>query len=120
MIDHVNLGVADVAASRAFYERALAPLGYAVIMDMPWGVGLGRDGKPDLFVSDRPPSGPMHLAFAAEDRAAVDAFHEAALAAGASDNGAPGLRPQYHPSYYGAFAIDPDGNNVEAVSHRPE
>ena len=119
MIDHVNLGVADVAASRAFYERALAPLGYAVLMDTAWGVGLGRNGKPDLFVSDRPPSGPLHLAFAADDRATVDAFHEAAVAAGAQDNGAPGLRPQYHPSYYGAFVLDPDGNNVEAVTHRP-
>jgi catechol 2,3-dioxygenase-like lactoylglutathione lyase family enzyme len=120
VIDHVNIGVADVAASRAFYERALAPLGYAVLMDMPWGVGLGRDGKPDLFVSDRPPSGPLHLAFAAEDRATVDAFHAAALGAGGDENGKPGLRPQYHPSYYGAFVLDPDGNNVEAVSHRPE
>ena len=117
MIDHVNIGVADVATSRAFYERALAPLGYAVLMDSPWGVGLGRDGKPDLFVSNRPPSGPLHLAIAADDRAGVEAFHAAALAAGGTDNGAPGLRPQYHPSYYGAFVLDPDGNNVEAVFH---
>jgi catechol 2,3-dioxygenase-like lactoylglutathione lyase family enzyme len=120
VIDHVNIGVADLAASRAFYEAALAPLGCALLMDRPYGVGLGRDGKPSFWISDRPPSGPLHLAFASPDRAAVDAFHAAAVAAGGRDNGAPGLRPQYHPTYYGAFVLDPDGNNVEAVTHRPE
>jgi catechol 2,3-dioxygenase-like lactoylglutathione lyase family enzyme len=120
VIDHVNIGVSDLAASRAFYERALAPLGYAVLMEMPYGIGLGKDGKPDLWISnDRPVSGPLHVALAAPDRATVDAFHREALAAGGRDNGAPGLRP-YHPTYYGAFALDPDGNNVEAVSHRPQ
>jgi catechol 2,3-dioxygenase-like lactoylglutathione lyase family enzyme len=120
VIDHINIGAADVATSRAFYERALAPLGYAVIFDMPDGVGMGKDGKPDFFVSNRPSSAPLHIAFAAPDRATVDAFHRAALEAGGRDNGAPGLRPQYHPTYYGAFALDPEGNNVEAVCHRPE
>ena len=117
MIDHLNIGVTDVAASRSFYERALAPLGYVVIMDRPYGVGLGKDGKPDFWVSDRPSSAPLHVAFASPDRATVDAFHRAALAAGGRDNGPPGLRPHYHPEYYGAFVLDPDGNNVEAVSH---
>ena len=119
MIDHVNLGTADVAASRAFYERALAPLGYAVLMEAPYGVGFGKDGKPDFWISDRPSSAPLHVAFASPDRATVDAFHAAALAAGGRDNGPPGLR-SYHPSYYGAFVLDPEGNNVEAVTHRPE
>lgn len=120
MLDHINIGVADLAASRAFYERALAPLGYEPLMEGPWGVGFGRDGKPDFWISDRPAAGPLHIAFAAPDRATVDAFHREALAAGGPDNGPPGLRPQYHPSYYGAFVLDPDGNNVEAVTHRPE
>jgi catechol 2,3-dioxygenase-like lactoylglutathione lyase family enzyme len=120
VIDHVNIGVADLAASRAFYERALAPLGYVALMERPYGVGFGRDGKPDFWVSDRPTSAPLHVAFAAPDRATVDAFHGAALAAGGRDNGAPGLRPQYHESYYGAFVLDPEGNNVEAVTHGVE
>jgi len=120
MIDHLNIGVADVAASRAFYERALAPLGYTVLLQREYGVGLGRDGMPDFWISDRPPSGPLHVAFAAADRASVDAFHRAALAAGGAENGPPGPRPHYHGGYYGAFVLDPDGNNVEAVSHQPE
>ena len=120
MIDHLNLGVADLAVSRAFYEQALAPLGYAILMERTYGVGFGRDGKPDFWISDRPSSAPLHVAFAASDRATVDAFHAAALTAGGRDNGPPGLRPQYHPNYYGAFALDPEGNNVEAVSHRAE
>ena len=117
MIDHVNLGVRDVDASRAFYEQALAPLGITVLMDFEGSVGLGRDGMPAFWISDREPSGPLHLAFSAPDRATVDAFHEAALAAGGTDNGRPGLRPHYHASYYGAFVLDPDGNNIEAVTH---
>ena len=118
MIDHLNIGVADLAAARAFSIPALAPLGYAVIMDREWGVGLGQDGKPDFWISDRPSSAPLHVAFAAPDRATVDAFHAAALAAGGRDNGGPGIRAQYHPHYYGAFALDPEGNNIEAVTHR--
>ena len=121
MIDHVNIGVADLAASRAFYEQALAPLGYRVLMAFPGTVGFGGDdGKPDFWISDRPSSAPLHVAFLSPDRATVDAFHSAALAAGGSDNGPPGPRPQYHASYYGAVALDPEGNNVEAVIHRPE
>ena len=120
MIDHINIGVSDVPASRIFYERALAPLGYVALIEAPDRVGLGRDGKPDFWISDRPSSAPLHVAFAAPDRATVDAFHEAALAAGGRDNGPAGLRPEYHASYYGAFVLDPDGNNVEAVTHRPE
>lgn len=120
MIDHLNIGVGEVAASRAFYERALAPLGYVVVMEMAYGVGFGREGKPDFWISDRPTPAPIHVAFASPDRATVEAFHREALAAGGRDNGAPGLRPEYHPSYYGAFVLDPDGNNAEAVTHRPE
>jgi catechol 2,3-dioxygenase-like lactoylglutathione lyase family enzyme len=120
VIDHLNIGVSDVAASRAFYAQALAPLGYEAIIDGPAGTGFGADGKPDFWVSDRPLSAPLHVAFASPDRATVDAFHAAALSAGGRDNGGPGLRTQYHASYYGAFVFDPDGNNVEAVTHRPE
>lgn len=128
MIDHIGLGVADIARSRAFYERALAPLGYAVVMevtpDQTGGtthVGFGVPGKPDFWIGDAGrPVGPAHVAFAAADRSVVDAFHEAALAAGGEDNGPPGLRPHYHPGYYGAFVLDPDGHNIEAVCHRPE
>jgi catechol 2,3-dioxygenase-like lactoylglutathione lyase family enzyme len=120
MIDHIILGVDDVQTSRAFYERALAPLGMEVVMAMPGGAGFGADGKPWFWVSDREESGPVHVAFASPDRAGVDAFYEAALAAGGRDNGRPGLRLHYHPSYYGAFVYDPDGNNIEAVCHRPE
>jgi catechol 2,3-dioxygenase-like lactoylglutathione lyase family enzyme len=120
VIDHLILGVDDIEASKAFYERSLAPLGMEVVLAMPGGAGFGRDGKPVFWVADREPSGPVHVAFACPDRATVDAFHAAALAAGGRDNGAPGLRPHYHASYYGAFVYDPDGNNVEAVCHRPE
>ena len=120
MIDHVGLGVSDLGASRAFYEQALRPLGYALLMPFDDAAGFGVDGKPDFWVYvDRPLSGPVHVALASPDRATVDAFHAAGLAAGGRDNGAPGLRPQYHASYYGAFVLDPDGNNIEAVCHRP-
>jgi catechol 2,3-dioxygenase-like lactoylglutathione lyase family enzyme len=119
VLDHVILGVADVERSRAFYERALAPLGMEVVMAMPGGAGFGANGKPVFWVAAREPSGPVHVAFSSADRAGVDAFHAAALAAGGRDNGAPGVRVHYHPSYYGAFVLDPDGNNVEAVCHRP-
>ncbi len=121
MFDHVGLNVRDYAASRAFYEQALAPLGYRVVMAFDeWQVaGFGTDDKPEFWVSRREPyTTGTHVAFACSDRAAVDAFHAAALSAGGTDNGAPGLREHYHPTYYGAFALDPDGNNVEAVCHR--
>lgn len=120
MFDHVGFRVGNLEASRNFYLAALAPLGVGVAMEGPYGVGLGRGGKPSLWLSQgEPPSSPLHIAFAAKNRAEVDAFHAAALAAGGKDNGAPGLRPHYHPNYYGAFAIDPDGHNIEAVCHSP-
>ncbi len=125
MLDHVGIEVADFDRSRAFYEAALAPLGIGPVMEpMPQAVGFGAEVgggvKPFFWVMARgrtPVSG-AHLAFAAEGRDAVDGFHAAALGAGGSDNGAPGPRPIYHPHYYGAFVLDPDGNNVEAVCHR--
>lgn len=121
MFDHIGFVVKDVKASRKFYAAALAPLGVGVAMEFAGNVAFGRDGKPQLWLTqgDRPAL-PMHLAFQARNRAEVDAFHAAALQAGARDNGAPGLRPHYHPNYYGAFAIDPDGHNIEAVCHSPE
>ncbi len=118
MIDHLTLIVQSVPRSRDFYTRALEPLGYTVQMDLGATCGLGP-GKPVLWLASGERSTPMHLAFAARTRAAVDAFHEAALRAGGKDNGGPGVREHYHPSYYGAFAIDPDGHNVEAVCHEP-
>jgi catechol 2,3-dioxygenase-like lactoylglutathione lyase family enzyme len=121
MIDHVSVKTSDRQASRRFYERALAPLGYEVLREYHDGqvVGMGIGGKPDFWFSAGESSGPIHLAFSASDRAAVDAFHAAALAAGGKDNGAPGLRIEYHAGYYGAFVFDPDGNNVEPVFHDP-
>jgi catechol 2,3-dioxygenase-like lactoylglutathione lyase family enzyme len=118
MFDHIGFRVRDLEASRKFYLAALAPLGVGLAMEGPNGVGLGRGGKPSLWLSQgEPPVSPLHIAFTAKNRAEVDAFHAAALAAGAKDNGAPGLRPHYHPNYYGSFAIDPDGHNIEAVCH---
>ena len=120
MFDHVGLNVRDYAASRAFYERALAPLGYGIVMafDEHKAAGFGADGKPQLWIVEREPFGTgTHVAFSCTDRATVDAFHEAALDAGGLDNGAPGMRKQYHPTYYGAFVHDLDGNNLEAVCH---
>lgn len=119
MIDHVGLEVADLAASRAFYAAALAPLGYQLLMEFEGVCGFGKGGKPDLWIAAGTPSPSLHVALRAEDRAQVDAFHAAALVAGGQDNGAPGLRPQYHEHYYGAFALDPDGHNIEAVCHDP-
>lgn len=128
MIDHIGIGAGDFDASRRFYEAALAPLGVSVMMEVTpeesggyHGVGLGRDGKPFFWVGNGGQRGAgMHVAFAAATRAEVDAFHAAAMAAGGRDNGAPGLRPDYHPNYYGAFIFDPDGINVEAVCHTRE
>ncbi|HYH61671.1 MAG TPA: VOC family protein [Solirubrobacterales bacterium] len=122
MIDHININVSDFDGARAFYTQALAPLGVEVIMEFPGTAGLGNAGKPDLWISERDePSAPIHVAISAPDRDTVDAFHAAAIEAGGTDNGAPGPRPQYHENYYGAFVLDPDGNNVEAVCHlKPE
>ena len=129
MIDHVGFPVSDYQRSKVFYSEALAPLGYSLIMEVSGehteskypAAGFGADGKPDFWIGGEGGlRGILHVAIAAEDCAAVDAFHRAALAAGGKDNGAPGLRPQYHPSYYGAFVLDPDGHNVEAVCHAPD
>jgi catechol 2,3-dioxygenase-like lactoylglutathione lyase family enzyme len=120
VIDHVGLGVSDLEASKAFYLRALEPLGYRLLMERDGSAGFGHDGKPDFWIHvNRPLSGPTHIALASADRATVQAFHAAALAAGGTDNGPPGPRPQYHEQYYGAFVLDPDGNNIEVVCHRP-
>ncbi len=128
MLDHIGLRVSDYAKSRAFYDKALAPLGVGVVMAITAeqtggayeGAGYGPPNKPYFWVqrADAPHTG-LHVAFAAKDRATVDAFYKAAMAAGGKDNGAPGLRPHYHPNYYGAFVFDPDGNNIEAVCHTP-
>ncbi|HVQ08712.1 MAG TPA: VOC family protein [Allosphingosinicella sp.] len=129
MLDHVGVAVADAERSRRFYEQALAPLGIVLIMSVTpeqtesggRAHGFGSDGKPYFWVGDNEAVGEgTHVAFAASTRAEVRAFHQAALAAGGRDNGAPGLRPHYHPDYYGAFVLDPDGINVEAVCHRAE
>lgn len=126
MIDHIGLAVSDLTRARTFYEGALAPLGITLQMEvteeMTGGhgahLGFGVPDNPLFWIgSSRTPSTGVHVAFAAKDSAMVDAFYAAALAAGGRDNGAPGLRPEYHPGYYGAFVLDPDGNNIEAVFH---
>lgn len=121
MLDHVGIAVADYERSRAFYEKALAPLGYTLLMEFSEAAaGFGKDDKPSFFLEKHgePVQGRLHIAFAAESRADVDAFHAAALEAGGTDNGAPGLR-WYHANYYGGYVLDPDGHNVEAVCHLP-
>jgi catechol 2,3-dioxygenase-like lactoylglutathione lyase family enzyme len=121
MIDHVTANVTDFAQAKGFYEQTLAPLGYSVQMEFEGAAGFGTgEGIPDFWISSSPERGATHVAISAKDRAAVDAFYEASTAAGGKDNGAPGLRPQYHENYYAAYVHDPDGNNLEAVCHRPE
>jgi catechol 2,3-dioxygenase-like lactoylglutathione lyase family enzyme len=124
MIDHVGIPVSDYARAKAFYEKALAPLGYDVLMEVrqerhdALAAGFGRDGNADFWIGGEGGLAmSVHIAFLAADRAAVDAFHRAALAAGGRDNGPPGLRPQYEANYYAAFVLDPDGHNIEAVCH---
>lgn len=125
MIDHTGIYVHDLAASRAFYEAALAPLGYGVRVSLPDAVGFGAlqpapgdDPGGDFWLTRATPMAPRsHIAFRAQSRAQVDAFHHAALQAGGRDNGPPGLRPHYHAHYYAAFVHDPDGYNIEAVFH---
>lgn len=127
MIDHTGINVSNPARSREFYDRALAPLGYKQLMQVPTEhtggvvvVGYGEPGKPDFWLNEGAPQTPRHhIAFRAASREAVDAFYAAALAAGGTDNGPPGPRPFYHPDYYGAFVRDPDGYNIEAVCHTP-
>ncbi|QOT76539.1 VOC family protein [Cupriavidus basilensis] len=128
MIDHTGVVVSDFAKSRAFYTAALAALGFIKNMELPASVtghtdvaGFGPPEKPEFWISNGTPNQPpLHIAFRADSRAQVDAYYKAALAAGGRDNGAPGLRPHYHPNYYGAFVLDPDGHNIEAVCHAPE
>jgi catechol 2,3-dioxygenase-like lactoylglutathione lyase family enzyme len=126
MLDHAGFPVSDYARSKAFYLQALAPLGYALVMEVQQhendapAAGFGANGKPDLWIGGEGGlQRPIHIAIAAQDRAAVDAFYRAAIAAGGKDNGALGLRPHYHPNYYAAFVLDPDGHNIEAVCHTP-
>ena len=129
MLDHVGFAVDDAEQSKKFYEQALAPLGISLIMSVTpeqteaggTAHGFGSDGKPFFWVGDNERVGEgTHVAFAVDSRAQVHAFYEAALAAGGRDNGAPGLRPHYHPNYFAAFVFDPDGINIEAVCHRPK
>jgi catechol 2,3-dioxygenase-like lactoylglutathione lyase family enzyme len=127
MIDHTGISVTDFDKAKAFYDKAFAPLGASLLYMVPpqatGGIkvgGYGRD-RPVFWLHEAKEVGPgRHYAFSANSRAEVDAFYAAAIAAGGRDNGAPGLRPHYHPDYYGAFVLDLDGNNVEAVCHRPE
>jgi catechol 2,3-dioxygenase-like lactoylglutathione lyase family enzyme len=124
MLDHIGVEVSDFEASRAFYEKALEPLGIGLLMEFEGvGAGFGKDlghgPKPFFWIGERgrPAVSGAHVAFGVRSTEEVDAFHAAALAAGGTDNGAPGPRPIYHPGYYGAFVLDPDGNNVEAVCY---
>jgi catechol 2,3-dioxygenase-like lactoylglutathione lyase family enzyme len=123
MIDHVGFSVSDYGRAKAFYEKALAPLGYALIMEVTAqetgqpAAGFGSDGKPDFWIGGEGRlEKPVHVAIVATTRPAVDAFYQAARAAGGRDHGPPGLRPHYHPNYDAAFVLDPDGHNIEAVS----
>ena len=121
ILDHIGLSVSDCERSKAFFSKALAPLGISLVMETHGWVGFGRAGVPQFWFGEGGEAHkPMHIAFAAENRAQVRAFYEAALEAGGQDNGPPGIRAIYHPHYYGAFVIGPDGHNVEAVCHRPE
>jgi len=123
MIDHIGIRVSDLGTSVEFYTKALAPLGYALVMrNDEWGIaGFGIDGKPDFWISFQREATAkiegIHVAFAASRRSIVDEFYQTAMAAGATDNGPPGPRPMYHENYYGGFVRDPDGHNIEAVCH---
>jgi catechol 2,3-dioxygenase-like lactoylglutathione lyase family enzyme len=127
MIDHTGVSVSDFRRSLEFYRKALAPLGYVLMAELPkeatGGIGvagLGVPPKPDFWVAEGAPNKPhVHIAFRASSRALVDAFYKAGLAAGGRDNGPPGIRAHYHPDYYGAFVLDPDGHNIEACCHDP-
>jgi catechol 2,3-dioxygenase-like lactoylglutathione lyase family enzyme len=121
MIDHVSLKVKDFKKSLAFYAKSLGPLGYKVLSEGEGYAGLGAGESSELWISlGEPPKPGVHLAFQSQKRASVDRFHAEALKAGGRDNGKPGIRKDYHPNYYGAFAFDPDGNNIEAVCHDPK
>lgn len=120
MLDHVTLKVTNLKRSKKFYSAALEPLGYAVVMDFPEACGFGAEGKADFWIAQAESTTPTHVAFASPTRQRVHAFHEAALKAGGSDNGPPGVRAEYHPHYFGAFVYDPDNHNIEAVVHKAE
>ncbi len=121
IIDHIGLAVSNAEKSQAFYAAALAPLGISKIMEFDGWAGFGRQGKSEFWFGEGGPAQhPMHIAFTAENRQQVRDFYDAAIAVGGKDNGAPGLREEYHPTYYGAFVIDLDGHNIEAVCHAPE
>ena len=121
MIDHVTATVGDVESAKDFYSKALEPLGYKLAMEFPSAAGFGStEGIPDFWITTDDARGAAHIAFTAPNRAAVDAFYEAAVSAGGKDNGGPGIRAHYHENYYAAFVHDADGNNIEAVTHRPE
>jgi catechol 2,3-dioxygenase-like lactoylglutathione lyase family enzyme len=123
MIDHLGIGVIDLGRSKSFYEKALAPLGIGLMYEPPGGdaAGFGADGQPFFWIGAAlEPGAPIHVAFMAESRGLVDAFYAAAIVAGGRDNGPPGIREHYHPNYYGAFVLDPDGHNIEAVCHLAE
>ena len=128
MIDHTGVAVSDFARSKAFYTRVLAPLGYKLLVEVPAAVtgdkdaaGFGVPPKPDFWIGlSKTKIQPNHVAFRVASRDLVSAVYEAAIDAGGRDNGAPGLRPQYHPNYYAAFFLDPDGHNIEAVCHEAE
>lgn len=127
MIDHIGFSVSDYERAKAFYQTALAPLDYSLIMEVPAeltghapAAGFGANGKPDFWIGgEGAMNKPVHIAIIAKDRPTVDAFYAAAMAAGGRDNGPPGIRAHYHPNYYGAFVLDPDGHNIEAVCHAP-
>jgi catechol 2,3-dioxygenase-like lactoylglutathione lyase family enzyme len=123
MIDHIGINISDLARSKAFYTQALAPLGYTLLMDLAQfgAAGFGIAPKPDFWIAARAEGkiDKVHIAFRAKGRADVRAFYDAAIAAGGKDNGPPGVREMYHPDYYGAFVLDPDGHNIEAVCHEP-
>jgi catechol 2,3-dioxygenase-like lactoylglutathione lyase family enzyme len=119
MIDHAAVNVTDLERGKAFYSDALRPLGYSLMFEAGEFLGFGKGEMPSFGVVRRDPTGGGHVAFAADDRPTVDAFYEAAMAAGGTDNGPPGVREHYHPSYYAAYVRDGDGNNIEAVCHRP-
>jgi catechol 2,3-dioxygenase-like lactoylglutathione lyase family enzyme len=129
LIDHIGLSVADYPKAKAFYDVVMPTIGASCVMAVTAaetggsyeGAGYGMNGKPSFWIgTGGQTQGSLHIAFVAESRAAVDAFYAAALAAGARDNGPPGIRAHYHPNYYGAFVLDLDGHNIEAVCHKPE
>ena len=119
MIDHTGIRVSDIERSKRFFTEALAPLGYRVLREHPIsGIGFGKE-RPDFWIKQGTPGPRVHVAFSAEEREVVDAFYQAALAAGGRDDGPPGVRMEYNPNYYGAFVLDPDGHSIEAVCRKP-